>query len=277
MQIRRLADAVRYRTLDTAGLRDSYLVQSLFAAGRLELAGFDGDRGVVGGAVPTSAALTLDVPSELRATYFCERREVGIINIGAGAGKVTADGQVFAVRSRECVYVGRGTQKVVFESDSASDPAAFYLVSFPAHAVFPTRHATVEQATTKKIGTQEGSSVRVLRQYIHMDGIRSCQLVMGYTEIEPGSVWNTQPPHTHERRCEIYMYFDLPTDGRIMHFMGLPEETRVLVLADRDVVASPPWSMHFGAGTGAYRFVWAMGGENQAFDDMDFVPMTRVR
>lgn len=276
MQFRRLADAVRYRTLDTAGLRDSYLVQSLFVPGKLELVGFDADRSVVGAAMPTTAPLSLEAPPELRAATFCERREVGIINIG-GAGKVAADAETFHVRSRECVYVGRGTKKVTFESDSAAEPAAFYLVSFTAHATFPTRHATVEQATTKKIGTAEGASVRTLRQYIHMDGIRSCQLVMGYTEIEAGSVWNTQPPHTHERRCEIYMYFDLPADGRIMHFMGLPEETRVLVLADRDVVASPPWSMHFGAGTGAYRFVWAMGGENQAFDDMDHVPMTRVR
>jgi 4-deoxy-L-threo-5-hexosulose-uronate ketol-isomerase len=276
MQTRYLPDPVRTRALGTAELREAFLVEDLFQPGRLELVAFDVDRAVIGGAMPTDAPLSLEAPPELRASYFCERREVGIINVGA-AGRVTADGQSFRVAPRECVYVGRGTKKVTFESDDAAAPAAFYLVSFTAHAVHPTLHAGLDKARVKNIGSQEEASKRNLYQYIHAEGIKSCQLVMGFTEIEPGNVWNTQPPHTHARRCEIYFYFDLAPEARLMHFMGAPEETRHLVIADRQAVASPAWSTHFGAGTKNYRFVWAMGGENQAFDDMDHVPLTRLR
>ena len=242
----------------------------------MELFHFDVDRAVIGGAMPTTAPLTLEAPPELRAATFCERREIGIINI-AGPGKITCDDKVFSVKTRECVYVGRGTKKVTFESDDPAAPAAFYLTSFPAHTAFPTTHAGLDKARIKEIGNQEEANKRRLHQYIHMEGIRSCQLVMGFTEIEPGNVWNTQPPHTHTRRCELYFYFDLAPDAVLMHFMGTPDETRHIVMGDRQAVASPVWSMHFGAGTKNYRFIWAMGGENQAFDDMDHVPLKRLR
>jgi 4-deoxy-L-threo-5-hexosulose-uronate ketol-isomerase len=276
MQTRYLPDPVRTRALGTSELREAFLIQGLFQPGSVELVAVDVDRAVVGGAMPTSGALTLEAPPELRATYFCERREVGIINIG-GAGRVTADAQTFNVKQRECVYIGRGTKNVTFESDDAAAPAAFYFTSFPAHAAFPTTYASLDKARVKHIGSQEDASKRNLYQYIHAEGIKSCQLVMGFTEIEPGNVWNTQPPHTHARRCEIYFYFDLAPEARLMHFMGAPEESRHLVIADREAVASPAWSMHFGAGTRNYRFIWAMGGENQAFDDMDHVPLSRLR
>jgi 4-deoxy-L-threo-5-hexosulose-uronate ketol-isomerase len=276
MQSRYLPDIVRYKTLDSAALKAAYVVDPVFVPGRIELFGIDVDRAVVGGAVPTTEALTLPVPSELRATHFCERRELGIINIG-GAGKVRADEQTFNVKTRECVYVGRGTKSVVFESDDPAAPAAFYMISFAAHAPYPTTHVTLDKARTKEVGKAEDSSRRKLYQYIHQEGVKSAQLVMGFTELESGSVWNTMPPHTHTRRCEIYLYFDLPADARVMHFMGTPDEMRTLVVSDRQAVASPAWSMHFGAGTHNYRFIWAMGGENQAFDDMDGISVTKLR
>ncbi|HXI57967.1 MAG TPA: 5-dehydro-4-deoxy-D-glucuronate isomerase [Polyangia bacterium] len=276
MQSRFLPDIVRYKSMDSAALRAAYLFESAFVPGRIELFGVDIDRAVIGGAVPTTEPLTLPVPAELRAVSFCDRRELGIINIG-GPGKVRADEQTFAVKPRECVYVGRGTKSVVFESDNAATPAAFYMVSFAAHAMFPTTHVGPDKARIKEIGSAEQASRRRLYQYIHQEGVKSCQLVMGYTEIESGSVWNTMPPHTHTRRCEIYMYFDMSAEARIMHFMGTPQEMRTLVVADREIVASPAWSMHFGAGTANYRFVWAMGGENQAFDDMDGISVTKLR
>lgn len=276
MESRFLPDIVRYKAMDSAALRAAYLFESVFVPGQLALFGVDADRAVIGGAVPTTEPLTLSAPPELRAANFCDRREIGIINVG-GPGKVRADEQTFAVKTRECVYVGRGTKSVTFESDDRAAPAAFYLISFAAHAPFPTAHVGLDKARVKEIGTAEQSSRRRLYQYIHQEGVKSCQLVMGFTEIESGSVWNTMPPHTHTRRCEIYLYFDLPPSERIMHFMGTPEEMRTLVVADRQVVASPAWSMHFGAGTHNYRFVWAMGGENQAFDDMDGVAVTKLR
>lgn len=276
MQSRFLPDIVRYKSMDSAALRAAYLFESVFVPGKVELYSVDSDRAVFGGAVPTTEPLTLQAPPELRAASFCDRRELGIINIG-GPGKVRADEQTFAVKARECVYVGRGTKTVAFESDDRANPAAFYLISFGAHATFPTTHVGLDKARTKEVGTTEQANRRRIYQYIHQEGVKSCQLVMGFTELESGSVWNTMPPHTHTRRCEIYMYFDMSAEARVMHFMGTPEEMRTLVVADRQVVASPAWSMHFGAGTHNYRFIWAMGGENQAFDDMDGVPVTKLR
>jgi 4-deoxy-L-threo-5-hexosulose-uronate ketol-isomerase len=276
MESRYLPDQARTKSLDTQGLRDAFLVETVFVPGKVNLFHFDVDRAVIGGVMPTTAPLVLEAPPELRATYFCERREIGIINIAA-PGKITCDDKTFHVKTRECVYVGRGTKKVTFESDDPANPAAFYLTSFPAHTAFPTTHAGLDKARIKEIGNQEEANKRRLHQYIHMEGIRSCQLVMGFTEIEPGNCWNTQPPHTHTRRCELYFYFDLAPDAIMMHFMGTPDETRHIVMKDRQAVASPVWSMHFGAGTKNYRFIWAMGGENQAFDDMDHVALSKLR
>jgi 4-deoxy-L-threo-5-hexosulose-uronate ketol-isomerase len=271
-----LPDPVRYRTLDSAALRQAFLLESLFIPGRIELRALDLDRAIVGGVVPLAEALALQAPAALRASHFCQRRELGIINVG-GPGRVTADRQRFAVRARQCVYVGRGTETVRFESDDPANPAAFFLTSFPAHADHPTVHVGEDRARVIALGTPGEANVRTLYQYIHPEGVKSCQLVMGYTALEAGSVWNTQPPHTHERRSEIYLYFDLAPEARVMHFMGTPEETRHLVVADRQAVVSPSWSVHFGAGTASYRFVWAMGGENQIFDDIQPVPSARLR
>jgi 4-deoxy-L-threo-5-hexosulose-uronate ketol-isomerase len=269
------ADAIRYRTMTKGELRAAFVPPPLFSPGRITLVATDVDRAIVGGAVPTAEPLPLDAPAALRAAAFCERRELGVLNLGA-PGRVHVDGQTHALERRGCLYVGRGARSVVFESDRRDDPATFYLVSFPAHASHPTTAARTGDARRIALGTLEEANRRTIYQYIHPEGIRSCQLVMGFTELEPGGVWNTMPPHGHDRRCEIYLYFDVPAEARVFHFMGTPEETRPLVLADREAVVAPAWSLHFGVGTRAYRFAWAMGGENQAFDDMDAVPLARL-
>ena len=186
-----------------------------------------------------------------------------------GVGTVTVDGKVYTLAPRECLYIGRGAKKVTFASQSAKAPPQFYLVSYPAHASHPTTHATLEQANRVAAGSPKDANARTIYQFIRPGRIASCQLVMGFTELQEGSVWNTYPPHTHNRRTEVYCYFDLPRGGRVVHLYGEPSETRHLVLGEKDVVFSPAWSIHSGVGTGAYRFVWAMGGENQVFEDMD--------
>jgi 4-deoxy-L-threo-5-hexosulose-uronate ketol-isomerase len=251
-------------------------VDSLFKPGELGLVYSDADRAVFGSAVPTGAALGLAAEAELRAAYFCERRELGILNIG-GDGVVTADGRPYPLAKLDCLYVGRGTREVSFTSAAAQNPAAFYLLSYPAHAQYPTVHAQLKEALAVELGTAAEANRRTIYKYIHPGGIKSCQLVMGFTRLHEGSVWNTMPPHTHTRRSEIYLYFDLNAQRRIMHFMGRPQETRHLVVADRQVVISPSWSIHSGCGTGAYTFCWGMGGENQAFDDMDPAPLEQLR
>lgn len=262
--------------LDTRGLRDSFLLEDLFQAGRLSLVLTDLDRAVVGSAVPTDGPLTLENPEDLRAEYFCERRELGILNIGS-AGVVTVDGTAHELAKCECLYVGRGSREITFGSADAGDPAVFYLVSYPAHAAHPTVKASISDATCVELGSPEECNERTIRQYIHENGIRSCQLVMGYTEFKPGSVWNTMPPHTHLRRSEVYCYFDVPEGHAVLHMMGEPDETRPLWTGNRQAVLSPAWSIHCGAGTAAYRFCWAMGGENQAFTDMDKLEITHLR
>ncbi len=270
MRTQRTADDISYRRMTTAELRAAFLVEDLFVPGRAEFVYTDVDRAVAGGIVPAAAPVALAGGREMACNFFCERREAGVINLGA-AGKISVDGKNFALAPRECLYIGRGSREVSFASDDAKNPAMFYLVSYPAHAEFPTTHARLDQANRVELGTLKESNRRTIFQYIHLNGIRSCQLVMGFTELHEGSVWNTFPPHTHDRRTEVYCYFDLPPNGVVMHFLGAPEETRHLVMRERQIALSPPWSVHSGAGAGAYRFVWAMGGENQVFDDMDKV------
>jgi 4-deoxy-L-threo-5-hexosulose-uronate ketol-isomerase len=265
-----------YRKLDTDELRSAFLIDSLFAPGKVELVYSDVDRAIVGSAVPASAPLQLSADAELRAAYFCERRELGILNIG-GAGTVEVDGRRFEVSKLDCVYVGRGGQAISFASRDPANPAAFYLLSYPAHATHPTAVATVKDAATVELGTVADANRRTIHKYIHTGGIRSCQLVMGYTQLQEGAVWNTMPPHTHTRRSEVYLYFDLGEKRRVMHFMGLPQQTRHLVVADRQAVISPSWSIHCGCGTGAYAFCWGMGGENQTFEDMDPAPTEQLK
>lgn len=265
---------------DTSDLRKRFLVESLFVAGEVTAVYSHHDRIVLGGAVPAGEQLALPTFEELRAAYFLANRELGIVNIG-GAGTVTVDGQTYTLPHGACLYIGRGARDVVFAdaTDSADTPAGaqFYLFSAPAHTSHPTRLVLRGQGTVRELGDQVTSNRRTLNQYIHEDGIRSCQIMMGVTELHPGSMWNTMPAHTHDRRTECYLYFDVPQDARVIHLHGEPTETRHLVVADRQAVISPSWSVHSGVGTAAYSFVWAMAGENQSFDDMDPAPVTALR
>ena len=265
-----MADSVRYRGMNARDLRDSFLLDELDAPGQIRLAYLETDRAVVGMASPTITPVALSCDPELRAKFFLERREVGALNIG-GTGSIRVDGEAFALNNLDCLYIGRGHKAVEFASEDVANPAIFYLLSYPAHADFPVRLVRREEAIPTELGSGENANHRMVCKYIHLQGARSCQLVMGVTHLREGSVWNTMPPHTHMRRSEIYMYFNVGENDRVFHFMGAPDETRHLVLGNREVAVSPPWSIHSGAGTHAYSFCWGMGGENQDYSDMDAV------
>ena len=271
-----LASKAETARMTTAELRSTYLVQELFTPGAVNLRFIDLDRVVLGGIVPTKGPLRLDAPAEMAAEFFTERRELGVLNVG-GDGTITVDGRAHAMRNRDCLYIGRGSREISFESGSASKPARFYLVSYPAHSAFPTSHVARAAADVTELGTADRANRRRLYKYIHPGGIQSAQLVMGMTELLEGNVWNTMPPHTHERRTEVYLYFDLPADSTVFHMMGAPDETRHLVVRDGEVILSPGWSVHSGCGTTNYTFCWAMGGENQVFADMQAVDMAVLR
>jgi len=262
--------------MDTAALRTHFLLQQLMQPGCINLTYSHYDRVIIGGAVPSGSVLTLPLPGELKADYFLERRELGIINVG-GSGKVVTDTGSYSLERLECLYLGKGTKDVSFASDDMNAPAMFYLMSAPAHHAYPNRMMTRADASPVNLGDMSTSNKRTIYKYIHKDGIRSCQLVLGITVLEPGSVWNSVPPHTHTRRMEVYYYFDVHEDHRVMHFMGEPQQTRHLVMANNEAVISPPWSMHFGVGTSSYGFIWGMAGENQEFIDMDPVPVRDIR
>ena len=264
-------------SFDTAQLRAHYLVENLFVPGRITATYTHHDRVVIGGAAPVGEPLPLPTFDELRAEYFLANRELGIVNVG-GAGTVTADGETFSLPNGACLYIGRGTRSVVFADAGEQDPGAqFYLFSAPAHTTYPTQLVLRGEGNALELGDQLTSNRRTLNQYIHPKGIRSCQVMMGVTELHPGSMWNTMPAHTHNRRTECYLYFDVAPDARVIHLLGEPSETRHLVVADRQAVISPSWSIHSGVGTAAYSFVWAMAGENQSFDDMDAAPVVTLR
>jgi 4-deoxy-L-threo-5-hexosulose-uronate ketol-isomerase len=271
-----MADAIRFPRMTTAELRETFLLQGLFRPGSLTAAYVDLDRTVIAGAVPTVAQITLETYPELRAGYFLERRELGVLNLGA-AGTVTVDGKPFDLGKLDCLYVSRGSRSVIFGSANSEDPAAFYLLSYPAHAEFPTTLARFADLEPLHLGSVETCNKRSIYKAIYREGIRSCQLVMGFTLLEPGANWNTMPPHTHMRRTEVYCYFDVDPAHRVMHLMGPPDETRHLVVANCEVCFSPGWSIHAGAGTKAYGFCWGMGGENQAYDDMDSVAIAELK
>ena len=262
--------------MNTDELRADFLVQRLFRAGEAHFLYSHYDRMVVGGLVPTDTPLGLGEHDELSSDFFLQRRECGLINIG-GAGVVEADGERFAVDKLGCVYLGRGTREVRVSSREAGEPAQFFLFSAPAHRDYPSAACAKEQATPVSLGAASTSNERTIYKYIHPAGIPSCQIVMGLTVLADGSVWNTMPPHTHDRRAEAYLYFDVPADQGVMHFMGRPTETRHLWMRDREAVISPPWSVHAGAGTASYSFIWAMAGENQDFTDMDFLDLDAIR
>lgn len=268
MEVRYGADSVRLSRMTTEEIRGAFLLDRLFTPGAIDLVYCDVDRAIVGSAVPGKSALALAAADQLRAAYFAERREIGVLNVGE-AGSVAVDGKGYPLGHKDCLYIGRGSREILFSSADPSAPAAFYLLSYPAHMPYPTVPAYRADAAAVHLGSVEACNRRTINKTIHPDGIKSCQLVMGFTELEPGSVWNTMPPHTHERRMEIYLYFDMAPDSRVFHLMGQPRETRHIVVADRQAIFSPSWSIHSGVGTGPYTFCWGMGGENQAFDDMD--------
>lgn len=234
------------------------------------------DRMIIGGAKPVSKILQLPNNDELKAEYFLERREMGIINVGA-TGVITADGKKYELDKLDCLYLGKGTKKVSFSSANKKEPTIFYILSAPAHHKYPNKLMKKEKASPVSLGDTATSNKRTIYKYIHLDGIKSCQLVMGLTVLEPGSVWNSVPPHTHTRRMEVYFYFDVPDSQRVFHFMGQPQETRHLVMKDHEAVISPPWSMHYGCGTSNYGFIWGMAGENQVFSDMDPAPVDSLK
>ena len=276
MKLLSVADEVRYRTMTTSELRDSFLLSYLFKAGEICLTYLDLDRTVIGSAVPLDAPLSLPCDDVLRAKHFLERRELGILNIG-GPGMVTVDGGRYALGKRDGLYLGRGQTDVCFVSEDSSYPAEFYLLSYPAHAVYPNELIKAADLNRVTVGSMETANLREITKMIYLAGTRSSQLVMGFTQLATGSVWNTMPPHTHMRRSEVYLYFDLATEQRVLHLMGPPDETRHLVVADRQVVISPLWSIHAGVGTASYSFCWGMGGENQVYDDMDAVLVSELR
>ncbi len=276
MKTHMMPDQERYQRMNTEELRQTFLVEDLFQGGQIVTHYLDMDRTIVGSAVPLMAPLVLATADELRAAYFLERRELGILVV-AGKGTVTADGKAFEMEALDCLYVGRGTKEVRFASADPANPARYYLLSYPAHATYPTVLARKKDATAVPLGKQEAINKRTIYKYIHEGGIKSCQLVMGFTELEVGSGWNTMPPHTHARRSEVYLYFNMPESARVFHMMGGPQETRHLVVADKQVALSPSWSIHAGIGTQHYTFCWGMGGENQAFDDMDAAAVASLK
>lgn len=276
MRLYQMADAVRYGLMNTEELRETFLLEEMFEPGEIELAYVDLDRTVIGAAVPTTKALTLETQPELRAEYFLERRELGVLNIG-GAGSVTVDGKNFELGKLDVLYVGRGSKSVTFSSKSSNDPAYFYLLSYPAHAEYPTAMVKFADLQGLQLGSVETCNKRTIYKAIYKEGIKSCQLVMGFTLLESGSNWNTMPPHTHMRRSEVYFYFDVDPAHRVLHLMGPPDATSHLVVADKEVVVSPGWSIHAGVGTKNYAFCWGMGGENQAYDDMDPLTIADLR
>lgn len=277
MEVRYSPDQNGFKRMTTEELRKAFLIETLFKEDEIPMVYSDIDRSITGSAVPKSHSLKLTATKkEMAAEYFCERREVGVINIGA-KGKIILDGKEFIMNPKDALYIGRGTKEVEFLSEDTNNPAQFYFVSYPAHKEYPSKHITYNDAIHRHLGSVETSNKRTIHQYILPEILPTCQIAMGLTELEDGSVWNTMPAHTHQRRSEIYMYFNLKPDAFVVHLIGEPIETRHLIIRDRQAVLSTSWSLHAGCGTQSYSFIWAMGGENQVFDDMDWIPMTDLK
>jgi len=275
MEIRYASHPQDAKKYDTKELREKFLVEDLFKFGQVKLVYSHVDRIIFGSAVPTDKALTLEAGKEIGADYFLERRELGIINIGA-AGRVYLDGEVYELAARDGLYVGMGIKEVKFESVDAKNPAKFYLNSAPAHKSYPTVKIEISKANPNHLGSLSQSNERTIYQYVHPAVCESCQLLMGLTVLEPNNMWNTMPCHTHDRRMEVYLYFDMDEDAAVFHFMGEPNETRHIVMRNEQAVISPSWSIHSGVGTKSYTFIWGMVGENQTFTDMDAVDMKEL-
>ena len=264
------------KTMDTQMLRDNFLLESLMAKGKANFVYSHYDRMVIGGIYPSTRTLSLGNYDTLRSKFFLERREMGIINVG-DKGIITADGKSYNMDKLSCLYLGQGIQKVSFKSAGKKNPAKFFAFSAPAHKKYPTKLYTKKKASPVNLGSPATSNERTIFKYIHPEGIKSCQIVMGLTQLSKCNVWNTMPPHTHDRRSEAYFYFDLPSNHGVMHFMGQPQETRHLWVQNNEAIISPPWSIHAGSGTSSYSFIWAMAGENQDFTDMDFFKLKEIR
>jgi 4-deoxy-L-threo-5-hexosulose-uronate ketol-isomerase len=261
-------------TLSTEELRDRFMISGMFQPGAVTAHYTDLDRMIVGAALPMTTPLTLPSAKETGTSFFLERREIGILNVGA-PGKIKVGATSYDIGNLDCLYIGLGEKDVSFENGKDGQ-AQFFFISTPAHAKHPTAVARRADVRTDPIGDPAKANRRRINKLIHIDGVKSCQLVMGFTEFEPGSLWNTMPAHTHSRRTEVYLYFDVG-ENVVFHFMGEPTRTRHLVVRDREAILSPAWSIHCGAGTGAYKFIWAMGGDNQVFSDMDAVPMSALK
>ena len=276
MNIRFAISQNEAKQMNTEQLRDNFLVSGLMQDDSVQLTYSHHDRVIIGGIKPVNKTIFLPNHEELKAEYFLERRELGIINVG-GDGIVIADKKEFHISKFDCVYVGKGTKEVKFKSNKKNEPALFFLLSAPAHHQYPNKLMKKEKAAPVQLGAAETANKRTVYKYIHLEGIRSCQLVMGLTMLEPGSVWNSIPPHTHTRRMEVYFYFDLPAEHRIMHFMGEPQQTRHMIMGNNEAVISPPWSTHYGCGTFNYGFIWGMAGENLVYTDMDPAPVHTLK
>ena len=265
-----------FRKYDTSAIRKYFLLENLGQDNQSNFVYTHYDRMVAGIVKPGTQTLTLDNYDNLRSDYFLERREMGIINV-AGDGEIIADGKNFLLQKLDCLYLGKGVKKVEFTSKSAGQPAVLFILSSPAHASFPTTLMSSNSSTKVDLGAMQTANQRTIYKYIHKDGIQSCQLVMGLTILHAGSVWNTMPAHTHDRRMEVYFYFDMAEDQRVFHYMGEPTETRHILIGNHEAVVSPPWSIHSGSGTSNYSFIWGMAGENMEFTDMDAVQIKDLR
>jgi len=272
MEIRHSINPEDAKKYDTDKLRKEFLIQTLFIPGQMKLVYSNFDRIIVGGIVPLQEPVRLETDINMGADFFLERREAGIVNIG-GLGKILIDNKEHTLGAKDCLYIGMGARNVAFSSEDKSNPAKFYMNCAPAHKNFPTEKIGIKNAEPIHLGSLSESNKRTIYKYIHPDGVKSCQLVMGVTELEPNNIWNTMPCHTHVRRMEVYLYFTIPEDAVIFHLIGQPEETRHIVVRNEEAVISPYWSIHSGVGTKNYSFIWGMVGENQTFSDMDAVSM----
>ena len=259
-----------FQSYNTQQIRERYLLDKLVQADKIESAYTHYDRMIIGAANPVNTTLSLETDEQLKSDFFLSRREIGIINI-AGNGTITVDNIAYNLEKLDCLYIGKGNKKVLFASDDKSNAAKFIFFSCPAHHEYPVQLMKSSNATPAELGSSETANHRVINKYIHLDGLKSCQLVLGVTNFKPGSLWNTMPCHTHERRMESYFYFDIPQNQRVLHLMGEPQETRHLFINNEEAIVSPSWSIHSGVGTASYSFIWAMAGENMHFTDMDAV------
>lgn len=275
-KVRYAASPQDVKSYDTSRLREEFLIENLMEANSVNLVYSHYDRFIAGGIVPVDFSLKLETFEPLKSDYFLERRELGIINVG-GSGSVLVDGELFELDYKEALYVGRSNEEVIFDSDDAANPAKFYLNSAPAHKVFPTKKVSKNDAEVVELGSMETANARTIRKLIVNSVVESCQVQMGMTELKSGSVWNTMPAHVHDRRMEVYFYFEIPENQAVCHFMGEPQETRHIWMGNDQAVISPPWSIHSGSGTSNYTFIWGMAGENLDYGDMDFCKIDELK